>query len=177
MSQVHLTTISPSRNRNRAYVVFRGRVPGIYNTVEEMQAQVDGYSGNLHQAYSTDQAIEEWKRFLRTGVAPGDPSYTANSSANSSTNMGGCDINGHDIDNHNIQTASSSQAPPRATGHDLIYFAVIHGRRPGVYPSRTAAQAAIGEGYTGKARRASTRDSANMLFVSAFMNQEVARFE
>ncbi|KAJ7601291.1 hypothetical protein DFH06DRAFT_1353508 [Mycena polygramma] len=45
------------RNRARAYAVFYGRIPGVYNTWEKARQQVDGASGSLFQGYpSTDDA-------------------------------------------------------------------------------------------------------------------------
>lgn len=44
-----------------AYVVFRGRKPGVYTSWPECQLQVDGFSGCKHAAfYTTEAATEAW---------------------------------------------------------------------------------------------------------------------
>ncbi|XP_015940698.1 uncharacterized protein LOC107466225 [Arachis duranensis] len=51
--------------RKKFYVVFKGRVPGIYDNWPACQLQVDGFSGNLHQSYSNFQdALMAWQIFI-----------------------------------------------------------------------------------------------------------------
>ncbi|KAJ7672460.1 hypothetical protein DFH06DRAFT_1319877 [Mycena polygramma] len=53
---------SRKRPKPKAYAVFYGRIPGVYDTWAEARLQVDGASGNLHQGYpsrpSADAAFE-----------------------------------------------------------------------------------------------------------------------
>jgi ATP-dependent DNA helicase PIF1 len=53
------------RPQKAAYVVFRGRNPGIYRTWPECDAQVTGFVGNKHQGYESrieaERAWEEWR--------------------------------------------------------------------------------------------------------------------
>ncbi|XP_058078210.1 uncharacterized protein LOC131226640 [Magnolia sinica] len=49
------------------YVVFVGRVPGIYEKWELARAQVEGFSGCRHQSFkSCSTALTEWTRFKAT---------------------------------------------------------------------------------------------------------------
>ena len=45
------------------YVVFKGRVPGVYEHWEDALSQVKGFSGNIYKNYAT-RSIEEahWRR-------------------------------------------------------------------------------------------------------------------
>lgn len=47
------------RSKKVAYVVFRGRKPGLYNSWEECQEQVDGFSKAEFQGYTTLQEAQE----------------------------------------------------------------------------------------------------------------------
>lgn len=50
--------------KKRAYVVFVGRIPGIYETWAECAEQVDGYRQAKFKGYTTyDEAIEAWEEF------------------------------------------------------------------------------------------------------------------
>lgn len=40
------------KRRNRTYVVFKGRKPGIYTTWAEAEREVLGYSGAVHRSYN-----------------------------------------------------------------------------------------------------------------------------
>ena len=44
--------------KRRVYVVFKGRQPGIYNSWPECHQQVQGFTNNLYQAYSTIEEAE-----------------------------------------------------------------------------------------------------------------------
>ena len=44
--------------KKRAYVVFKGRQPGIYSTWFECQQQVNGFKDNLYQSYPTVEEAE-----------------------------------------------------------------------------------------------------------------------
>ncbi|XLR68514.1 hypothetical protein S83_019186 [Arachis hypogaea] len=50
------------------YVVFRGRVPGIYISWPICHSQVNEFSGNLHKSYDTfDEARMAFEQFLYAG--------------------------------------------------------------------------------------------------------------
>ena len=40
------------------YVVFRGRVPGVYDHWDECSKQVNGFRGNSYKSYNTRAAVE-----------------------------------------------------------------------------------------------------------------------
>ena len=42
----------------RCYVVFRGRVPGVYDHWDECSKQVTGFRGNSYKYYNTRAAAE-----------------------------------------------------------------------------------------------------------------------
>ena len=42
----------------RCYVVFRGRVPGVYDHWDECSKQVNGFRGNSYKSYNTRAAAE-----------------------------------------------------------------------------------------------------------------------
>ncbi|KAJ7642977.1 hypothetical protein DFH06DRAFT_1326006 [Mycena polygramma] len=44
-----------SRSTKKAYVVFFGRIPGVYKTWAEARVQVDGAGGNIHQGYPSEE--------------------------------------------------------------------------------------------------------------------------
>lgn len=51
-----------------AYVVFKGRKPGVYKKWKETKAQVNGFSGNHYQGFSTlADAKRAYRRFLEGG--------------------------------------------------------------------------------------------------------------
>ena len=56
----------------RVYVVFIGRIPGIYTGGwDECRAQVNGYPGNKYRGYdSYEQAVEAWEKFEEAGETP-----------------------------------------------------------------------------------------------------------
>ncbi|KAI9057956.1 ribonuclease H-like protein [Trametes sanguinea] len=67
------------------YAVARGRVPGIYSTWDECQAQTAGFAGNKHQKFSS---LEQARQYLaQNGVAAPvpPPSATAASAVASSS--------------------------------------------------------------------------------------------
>lgn len=44
------------------YVVFEGRVPGVYEKWEDCQKQVNKFSGNCYKGYATRQeAVAKWR--------------------------------------------------------------------------------------------------------------------
>lgn len=45
--------------RQRYYVVFIGRNPGVYETWDEAKAQVDGFPGNKHKRYNSLECAED----------------------------------------------------------------------------------------------------------------------
>ncbi|WP_218418113.1 RNase H1/viroplasmin domain-containing protein [Alteromonas lipotrueae] len=51
-----------------AYVVFKGRKPGVYKTWKETKALVNSYSGNRYQGFpSLAEAKRAYRRFLDDG--------------------------------------------------------------------------------------------------------------
>ena len=42
------------------YVVHRGKVPGIYNSWEECQKQVNGYNNNIYKGFKTRKEAEDY---------------------------------------------------------------------------------------------------------------------
>ena len=52
------------QGHQKAYVVFRGRRPGVYNSWAECHAQVNGFKGCLFQSYNTlDEAQDAWTSY------------------------------------------------------------------------------------------------------------------
>jgi viroplasmin and RNaseH domain-containing protein len=48
-----------------AYIVFKGRKPGIYQSWEECKAQIDGFSGCDHRGFnSLAEAESVWEEFV-----------------------------------------------------------------------------------------------------------------
>lgn len=55
-------------SKNTAYVVFIGRIPGIYETWEECEEQVKGFPKCRFQGYKVyEDAIAAWDRFEQRG--------------------------------------------------------------------------------------------------------------
>jgi viroplasmin and RNaseH domain-containing protein len=55
----------------KTYVVFIGRIPGIYERWDEVSTQVKGYPGNKYKGYDTyDDAVKAWEKFEETGETP-----------------------------------------------------------------------------------------------------------
>lgn len=51
-----------AKKKYQAYVVFRGRKPGVYFTWDETKAQVDGFSGQSQQGFATlKEAEQRWQ--------------------------------------------------------------------------------------------------------------------
>ena len=55
--------------RWQCYVVYKGKVPGMYNEWHECQAQVNGVSGASHKGFKTRQEAEA--SYLRFTLAQG----------------------------------------------------------------------------------------------------------
>ncbi|UML14529.1 hypothetical protein [Viola yellow mottle virus] len=53
--ETSVSSTRPSAPPRKWYVVFKGRIPGVYNTWPEAQEQVSGFKGNLHQAFENEQ--------------------------------------------------------------------------------------------------------------------------
>ena len=50
----------------KCYVVYIGRVPGVYEEWKDCQKQVNNLSGNSYQAYKSREVAEEkWRRHGR----------------------------------------------------------------------------------------------------------------
>lgn len=56
------------KRKNRTYVVFKGRKPGIYTTWAEAESEVLGYSGAVHRSYQ-DISLAE------SAFKSGDPKF------------------------------------------------------------------------------------------------------
>jgi hypothetical protein len=60
------------KNPNAVYVVFRGKKPGIYQSLEECDEQVTGYSKARHHKFNgaleADLAWKEWQRKITTKI-------------------------------------------------------------------------------------------------------------
>ncbi|XLR47716.1 hypothetical protein S83_032376 [Arachis hypogaea] len=53
------------------YVVFRGRIPGIYPNCETASAQVDGFPRNLLRRYrSYQEAANAWNDYFQVTASP-----------------------------------------------------------------------------------------------------------
>ncbi|TKY71535.1 Ribonuclease H1, N-terminal [Spatholobus suberectus] len=51
-------------NTTKVYVVFEGRIPGIYFSWRDVEAQVSGYKNNCHQSYEPyNQAESKWMKY------------------------------------------------------------------------------------------------------------------
>jgi len=49
----------------KCYVVFDGRVPGVYDKWEDCHRQVNKFSGNNYKGYATrEEAIAKWRNHL-----------------------------------------------------------------------------------------------------------------
>ena len=47
----------------KCYVVYIGRVPGVYEEWEDCAEQVNTFSGNLYRGYASREVAEEkWRR-------------------------------------------------------------------------------------------------------------------
>ena len=49
----------------KTYVVYRGRVPGVYEEWVDCHQQVDKFSGNSYKGYATrEEAVAKWRRHV-----------------------------------------------------------------------------------------------------------------
>ena len=49
----------------RWYVVYMGRVPGVYEEWEDCHKQVNKFSGNIYKGHTTrEEAIAKWRNHL-----------------------------------------------------------------------------------------------------------------
>ena len=53
--------------KKQCYVVYKGKVPGVYNVWPECQAHVDGVSGAIHKGFKSRQEAET--SYLRLTLA------------------------------------------------------------------------------------------------------------
>ena len=50
----------------KCYVVFDGRVPGVYDNWKDCQRQVNKFSGNNYKGYATrEEAVAKWRDHIR----------------------------------------------------------------------------------------------------------------
>ena len=62
------------KKKYKAYVVYIGRIPGIYETWSETKKQTDGHSGSWMKGYATyDEAIKHWDKFEQEGIIDKSP--------------------------------------------------------------------------------------------------------
>ena len=64
-----------------AYLVRKGRIPGVYNTYDEVQKQCNGYPGNEQKGYTAAQggrrqAEADFQRFLASNRPSQNPVTT-----------------------------------------------------------------------------------------------------
>lgn len=53
--------------QKKGYVVYIGRVPGVYTNWPDCKEQVDGYVAASHQGFDTmEEAEEAWQYFIDT---------------------------------------------------------------------------------------------------------------
>lgn len=65
------TSYDPFHRDRVRYVVFVGRVPGVYATWEEAWEQIEGYKGSRHHKYSDPlPAWDAYEAFQETGELP-----------------------------------------------------------------------------------------------------------
>ena len=56
----------------RCYVVYIGRVPGVYEQWQDCHMQVNGFPGNRYKGYMSRVVAEEnWRNHLRQKNRPG----------------------------------------------------------------------------------------------------------
>jgi viroplasmin and RNaseH domain-containing protein len=53
-------TLPKSGTKTRFYAVAEGRIPGIYNTWQKAKEQTEGFSGALHQRFSSREEAQDW---------------------------------------------------------------------------------------------------------------------
>ena len=71
-----------------AYVVFKGRSPGVYRSWAECEAQVSGFPGNRQCGYySVSEAEEAWKEHLESEKFLGNASARKNTAPSSSPHV------------------------------------------------------------------------------------------
>ncbi|KAH3667006.1 hypothetical protein WICMUC_005353 [Wickerhamomyces mucosus] len=56
------------------YAVAQGRSKGVYNTLGDAKAQVDGYSGAEHRTFNNEAAAQNWVN-QKNNVAKGQSGY------------------------------------------------------------------------------------------------------
>lgn len=65
-----------------AYLVFVGRVPGLYETWDEARAQVEGYPGAKFMGYyGIERAWTDWRIFEENGDIPNANRHTKDNTA------------------------------------------------------------------------------------------------
>lgn len=79
--------------KQKYYVVWEGKQPGVYNTWAECQAQTDHYTGAKYKSYESKSAAETafkagWKGNWGTGAAASGASGTSKSGKSWSRSAG-----------------------------------------------------------------------------------------
>lgn len=118
--------------KKEAYVVFEGRMPGVYLTWSDCEAQVKGFSGAQYKGYST---LEEAERAYSSSIGESTPSeqkdiltmYDINSisvDAACSGNPGPLEYRG--VDTNTGQVLFSFGPFPLGTNNIGEFLALVH---------------------------------------------------
>jgi len=144
-SPVALEKPSPSKKKARAFVVTKGRMPGVFFSEEEAIKQVDGYPGGkyLPFPYKKD-AMDYWQQH---GTTPHKKRRTPDIDD---------DINNGIMDSvkeliskkKSVNDCGNSLASENEFSEDKPYYAVLRGRKTGVFMSWDKAKVYV-EGFDG----------------------------
>ncbi|KAG6806048.1 hypothetical protein H0H92_012904, partial [Tricholoma furcatifolium] len=204
-------------SKAKAFVVFKGRIPGVYQSWHACKDQVSGYSNNSYEGFSSlEEAQAAWDHSLMTHTTgpPGSsaahlnslsqppqtpqkiqtprapasaarlaaiseglgsrhaPSPTSALHARKPPQYPTASSQAQDEcstkqmwrrtpeDRHSNHHTQVTQGVPFLDA-ESAWYAVIEGRQPGVYHSRSAATRAIGRGVTGRVHMAVREEEAN----------------
>ncbi|KAG6824305.1 hypothetical protein H0H92_007273, partial [Tricholoma furcatifolium] len=198
---LHATPSSSSQSR--VYVVFKGQKPGIYETWAACEDQVSGFSHNSFKSYPTlEEAHDAWNHSIaaHTMGPPGSSqahlaslrspinnrisqTLTPASPQRLATIHHRLRLRKTDekssIKQGDLRRNTADGQPSGVPSHDeeSQWYAVIEGRRPGVYQGRSAAGHATGHGLRGVVRAAPSQQEANKIFVRSYMGSLVKRME
>ncbi|KAG6808137.1 hypothetical protein H0H92_005289 [Tricholoma furcatifolium] len=182
------------RRHSKVYVVYRGRIPGVYLDWDACLDQVSGYSNNSFKGFNTlEEAQEAWNRSLATRTTPLSGTHLAGSSqtpTRDATRIPRAPASAARLANIKaglqrqkevpLPTHDTQQPTPQhraSLSEELQWYAVIEGSHPGVYHGRTAAMHGVGHHAAGCIQIATSENDANTIFIRAFMSRRVVRFE
>ncbi|KAG6809767.1 hypothetical protein H0H92_014806 [Tricholoma furcatifolium] len=177
------------RQKYAAYVVFEGRVPGVYLNWDEASKQVSGYPNQCQAGFRTvEEARDAWNRACAPGHSPTSDQAAPGQGPHESSSTRGARFT-------TFLTASLTFIPvprkfmppkapcknPFATGTPGIpvlspessWYAVTAGQYPGVFEGRSIALLAAGHRGRRIMQKFATRSAANAAYVSASMDGEV----